>query len=1161
MSVHTPVATAENGTIVDRSCDIHVTAETSRIARVLVPTSGMPNADAALVVAQRLAARTGASVELLAVFEPRIPPPLAARVRSSPGQCEAPDRRSAAELLRRVRRQRRSITPAVRWPVRFEVGYPPFVIAEIARQTEADIIILGIGREHPDARRLGGETALHVAHFGEVPVLAVARDTTRPMRNALFVAEGETKVDAIRVALAALDRPSRLWVSYPHDSFGAAQRSNDAARHESLVSELCIPPGAQLERTDVDARDATALIRFAEQHEVDLIVMPVRGQSLAERQLIANIAVPVLRASRCSVLAVPERQAREATPLHCPPHGAICASNIPITAARAAGDPMQWIRWFSEIGIDDVPLVGGKNASLGEMLRELAPLGVPVPDGFAITAEGFRHFLRANSLEQKILALLATTKGVADIEAKSLAVRELMLAGTIPPDLAEEIRAAYRELSRRCGEAALEVAIRSSATAEDLPGASFAGAHETMLNVQGESAVLESVRRCFASLYTPRAIAYRNDMGFAHDAVSLSVGVQKMLRTDSAVSGVIFTLDTDTGFRDVVQIDAIYGLGENIVQGRVGPDEFYVHKPTLRQGFKPILWRRLGTKELRLVFDRAKSRHDNRLVPPEERARFCLTDDEVLQLARWALAIEDHYSEKRGQPTPMDIEFAKDGSAGSLFIVQARPETVHAARHGLTFKTYALTERGTVLLEGLAVGEQIASGAARVIADASRMAEFRPGEVLVTESTDPNWEPVLKQASAVITARGGRTSHAAIVARELGIPAIVGAEDAMTTIANGRVVTVSCAEGETGHVYDGALAFRTEEVDPTSLPSTRTRICMNVGDPTRAFKLAMLPNDGVGLARMEFIFASWVRVHPLALTRYDSLPADTRLEVDALTARYADKREYFVDTLAQGIATLTAAFWPRPVILRFSDFKSNEYAHLTGGAAFETPEENPMLGWRGASRYYHPDYKDGFLLEVAAVKRVRETMGLTNLKLMIPFCRTPEEGKKALAVMREGGLVRGEGGLEVYVMAEIPSNVILVDRFAPLFDGFSIGSNDLTQLVLGVDRDSVRVAPLFDERDEAVRRMCAQLIAGAHAAGRTVGICGQAPSDYPEFAAFLVEQGIDSISLNPDAVVRTKRRVAETEARLAATFSVAAPTGNTPGPARATPAAEVAVRV
>jgi pyruvate,water dikinase len=824
---------------------------------------------------------------------------------------------------------------------------------------------------------------------------------------------------------------------------------------------------------------------------------------------------------------------------------------------------MSFILWFAEIGIDDVPLVGGKNASLGEMLRELTPLGVPVPDGFAVTAEGFRHYLRANSLDQRIPTLLGATRddAVADVEAKSVAVRELVLQGTMPPDLVAEILASYRELSRRSNVDMLEVAVRSSATAEDLPGASFAGAHETLLNVQGETAVLDAVRRCFASLYTPRAIGYRNDMGFAHDAVSLSVGVQRMLRTDTAVSGVIFTLDTETGFRDVVQIDAIYGLGENIVQGRVGPDEFYVHKPTLRQNFKPILWRRLGTKEMRLIFDRGKRVHDNRPVPADERARFCLTDDEVLQLARWALAIEDHYSAKHGAPTPMDIEFAKDGPDGSLFIVQARPETVHAVRHGLTFQSYELLEQGSVLVDGLAVGEKIASGPARIIADASRMGEFRTGEVLVTESTDPNLEPVLKQASAVITARGGRTSHAAIVARELGIPAIVGAENAMTKISSGQVVTVSCADGETGHVYSGALAFRTESVDMASLPSTRTKICVNVGDPTQAFKVAMMPNDGVGLARMEFIFASWVRVHPLALTRYDTLSVEARREVNALTARYTDKCEYFVDTLAQGIATLTAAFWPKPVILRFSDFKSNEYAHLTGGAAFEVAEDNPMLGWRGASRYYHPDYKDGFLLEVAAVKRVRETMGLTNLKVMIPFCRTPEEAKKVLAVMREGGLVRGENGLEVYVMAEIPSNVILVDRFAPLFDGFSIGSNDLTQLVLGVDRDSSRIAPLFDERDEAVRRMCAQLIGGAHAAGCSVGICGQAPSDYPEFAAFLVEQGVDSISLNPDAVIRTKRRVAEQEASMVASRSQVQPKPGDAAWERASRNAEIPVGI
>ncbi|HSA54962.1 MAG TPA: phosphoenolpyruvate synthase [Gemmatimonadaceae bacterium] len=791
---------------------------------------------------------------------------------------------------------------------------------------------------------------------------------------------------------------------------------------------------------------------------------------------------------------------------------------------------MRWIRRFAELGIEDVPLVGGKNASLGEMRRELGALGIPVPDGFAVTADAFREFLSANALEARIGELLrGRGADVGDLEQRSDRIRDLVLAGRIPDGIADEIRAAYWELSRTRREAALEVAVRSSATAEDLPGASFAGAHQTLLNVRGEPELLDAVRRCYASLYTPRAIRYRDDMGFAHEVVALSVGVQQMLAADASVSGVIFTLDTETGFRDVVMIDAIYGLGENIVQGRVVPDEFYVHKPTLRAGHRPILWRKLGSKEFRLVFDRAKRAHDNRPVPPEERARFTLGDEQVLQLARWAIAIEDHYSRKLGHPTPMDIEFARDGPEGELCILQARPETVHSMKRGATLKVYSLTERSRVLVEGLAVGDQVAAGATRVIRDASGIGAFQPGEVLVTESTDPDWEPVLKRSAAVVTASGGRTSHAAIVSRELGIPAVVGARDALTALATGQAVTVSCAEGEAGRVYEGTLPFQVEEIDPASLPATRTRIMLNAGDPEQAFRLAMLPNDGVGLARMEFIFAGWVRVHPLALTRFETLPPALRRQVEALTARYADKREYFVDTLAQGIATLAGAFWPRPVILRFSDFKTNEYAHLLGGAPFEEEEENPMLGWRGASRYYHPDYREGFLLEVEAVKRVREVMGLTNLKVMIPFCRTPEEGKKVLDTMREGGLARGVDGLEVYVMAEIPSNVILAERFAELFDGFSIGSNDLTQLILGVDRDSTRVAPLFDERNEAVRRACADLIATAHRAGRTVGICGQAPSDYAEFAAFLVEQGIDSMSLNADALVRTRRRVWEAE--------------------------------
>jgi pyruvate,water dikinase len=800
------------------------------------------------------------------------------------------------------------------------------------------------------------------------------------------------------------------------------------------------------------------------------------------------------------------------------------------------------MRWFSDIDIADVPLVGGKNASLGEMRRELTSLGIPVPDGFAVTAEAFREFLRANQLEGRVAQLLAgrDRADLTALERCSDAVRQMMLAAILPNEIASELRAAYRQLSERAGVESLEVAVRSSATAEDLPTASFAGAHATLLNVRGEAELLDAVRKCFASLYTPRAIRYREDMGFSHDAVALSVGVQQMLASDASVSGVIFTLDTETGFRDVILIDAIYGLGENIVQGRVGPDEFYVHKPTLRAGKKPIVRRKLGSKEYRLVFDRAKRVHDNRPVPAAERGRFCLADDQVLQLASWALAIEDHYSRKLGHPTPMDIEFAKDGPEGSLCIVQARPETVHSAKRGPTIKVFELIEQGRVLVEGLAVGEQIASGNARVIADPAHMQEFERGEVLVTEVTDPDWEPLLKRSAAVVTARGGRTSHAAIVARELGIPAVVGAAGALSALASGEPVTVSCAEGESGRVYAGALPFRVAEIDPATLPETRTKIMVNAGDPELAFRLAMLPNDGVGLARMEFIFAGWVKVHPLALTRFAALPIAVRRQIEELTARYPDKAEYFVDTLAQGIGTLAAAFWPRPVILRFSDFKSNEYAHLLGGASFETEEANPMLGWRGASRYYHPDYKEGFLLEVAAVRRVREVMGLTNLKVMIPFCRTPEEGAKVLQTMREGGLVRGENGLEVYVMAEIPANVILAERFAELFDGFSIGSNDLTQLVLGVDRDSTRVASLFDERNEAVKRACADLIAAAHLRHRTVGICGQAPSDYPEFAAFLVDCGIDSISLNADSLLRTKRRVWEAEQARASSAPVRA---------------------
>jgi pyruvate,water dikinase len=791
----------------------------------------------------------------------------------------------------------------------------------------------------------------------------------------------------------------------------------------------------------------------------------------------------------------------------------------------------RWIRDLASVGLDDVSLVGGKNASLGQMLRELTPLGVRVPDGIAVTAEGYRHFLREARLEGPIGDLLAgvRTTDVADLVAASERVRALILGAELPEDLTGEIVQAYRALGGVAPGAF--VAVRSSATAEDLPGASFAGQQESFLHVRGEAAVLHAVKRCFASLFTARAISYRVDMGFAHADVALSVAIQRMVRADRGAAGVIFTLDTESGFRDVVLISSSWGLGESVVQGKVAPDEIYVHKPTLRAGFRPVVWRRTGSKETKLVYDDALGRLTYVAVPEADRRRLSLTDDDAMMLARWAVQIEDHYSAVRGEPTPMDIEWARDGETGELFVVQARPETVHSKRATRqTLRMYRLVGTGPVLGEGIAVGDAIGVGPARVIGSIDRVAEFRPGEVLVTDTTDPDWEPIMKIAGAIVTERGGRTSHAAIVAREMGIPAVVAVPGAMLAIPGGGEVTVSCAEGEVGRVYRGRIEHQVDEIDASSLPPLRTKIFMNLAQPDLAFRLAQLPCDGVGLARLEFVFAGWVGIHPLALTRYETLSYEVRRRVDEMTVGYADKTEYFVDRLSQGIATLAAAFWPRPVILRFSDFKTNEYAHLVGGASFEPAEENPMLGWRGASRYYHPAYRDGFLLECAAVRRVREVMGLANLKLMVPFCRTPEEGQKVLDTAAEAGLRRGERDLSWYVMAEIPSNVLLADRFAELFDGFSIGSNDLTQLVLGVDRDSARVAPLFDERNEAVKRACTMLIETAHRAGRTVGICGQAPSDYPDFAAFLVERGIDSLSLSPDAIVPARLRLAALEA-------------------------------
>jgi pyruvate,water dikinase len=783
-----------------------------------------------------------------------------------------------------------------------------------------------------------------------------------------------------------------------------------------------------------------------------------------------------------------------------------------------------YVRWFKDLGRGDVASVGGKNASLGEMVNNLAQLGVRVPDGFAVTSAGYRRYLEVNALEPVIRSTLSDLDpdDIAGLKQRGATIRAAFLEGVIPDDLAQAILVAYREL----GEAG-HMAVRSSATAEDLPSASFAGQQESFLHVCGSEELLDRVRRCYASLFTDRAISYREKRGFDHLAVALSAGVQQMVNADRASSGVIFTLDPESGFRDVIYVTASWGLGENIVQGRIDPDAYHVHKPTLAAGFASIVGKRLGQKELRLVYDGLTDRLENEDVARVDRDRFALSDEEVLTLSRWSLAIEAHYG------CPMDIEWAKAADSGELFIVQARPETVHSQATGPTLRLYHLRGQGERLVVGLAVGSSVASGRACLIHDPSEMKAFQPGDVLVTEITDPDWEPLLKQASAVITERGGRTSHAAIVARELGVPAVVGAANATRLLSSGEDVTVSCAEGEAGIVYRGRVPFEVEEIDTSQLARPqRTQVLMNLANPELAYGLAQLPCDGVGLARMEFIYASWVKVHPLALTRFDALPEHVQRQVDELVGGRTDRAEYLIEQLTRGVGTLAAAFYPRPVILRFSDFKSNEYAHLLGGSGFEPDEENPMLGWRGASRYYHPEFKEGFLLEVEAVKRVRERLGLTNLKVMVPFCRTPDEGRSVLAAMAEGGLVRGENGLEVYVMAEIPANVLLADRFAEIFDGFSIGSNDLTQLVLGVDRDSDRVAPLFDERNEAVKRACRMLLETARASGTPVGICGQAPSDYPDFAAFLVEHGIHSVSLTPDSILATMARIVEAEQAL-----------------------------
>lgn len=785
----------------------------------------------------------------------------------------------------------------------------------------------------------------------------------------------------------------------------------------------------------------------------------------------------------------------------------------------------------------DVARVGGKNASLGEMFSALKTKGVGVLDGFAVTTDSYWRLLEEQDLRAKLEGLFSNLdpENLEQLAAKGHEARSRILETPLPEDLQSAVRQSYRELVGRLGREA-ELAVRSSASAEDLPEASFAGAAETFLNVRGEDSLLRAVHQCIASLFTDRAISYRARQGYSQLKVALSVGVMPMVRSDLASSGVIFTLDTESGFRDVVTINGSYGLGELVVQGVVTPDEWLVFKPTLSAGYESIVGRQLGSKEVRMLYAAGTRTTRSEATPEQDRARYCLADSEVLQLARWACLIEQHYSEIAKRSQPMDIEWAKDGLSGELFIVQARPETVHSGKNlQATAEVYHLkANSGTPVVVGQAVGEKIGAGRARVVLDVSKLQDVQQGEVLVARNTDPDWEPVMRRVAAIITDQGGRTAHAAIVSREFGIPCIVGTGNATQVLTTGREVTVCCSEGSEGHVYDGRLPFDIEHVEANAVPATHTKVMLIVGDPDQAFHLAAIPNEGVGLARMEFIVTNHIGIHPMALAQFPNLK-DAKA-VNEIRNRIAaeDPKEFFIRRLSEGVARIAAAFYPKPVIVRMSDFKTNEYARLLGGAEFEPGEENPMIGFRGASRYCDPRYAPGFALECAALARVRNAMGLTNLKAMIPFCRTVEEGKKVIAQMALHGLRQHDNGLEIYAMCEIPANVILADEFLKIFDGYSIGSNDLTQLTLGLDRDSATVAHLFDENNEAVRRMIALAIRAAQEAKKPIGICGQAPSDFPEFAEWLVTQGIDSISLNPDTAIKTALRVAASEQRLGA---------------------------
>lgn len=790
---------------------------------------------------------------------------------------------------------------------------------------------------------------------------------------------------------------------------------------------------------------------------------------------------------------------------------------------------MAAVLWFEDISIDQVPLVGGKNASLGEMVRELGGAGVRVPSGFATTAEAYRSFIAANGLAPVIEEQVEKFRGgKSTLQTAGKAIREAFLASAMPPDFVEEVRSSYAALCARAGQTDMAVAVRSSATAEDLPDASFAGQQETFLNIRGSDALLDACLRCFASLFTDRAISYREAKGFDHLDVALSIGVQQMVRSDLAGSGVAFTIDPETGFPGAVVISGAWGLGETVVQGAVDPDKYAVFKPLLgKTGALPVIEKTRGAKAIKMIYAEEVGATTRTVeTSADERAQMVLTDEEIVELGRWAVAIERHYGRA------MDLEWAKDGQDGLLYIVQARPETVQSGRSFSNLQVYHLKEKAPPIASGVAIGSAVAAGKACVIAEAADIANFIDGAILVTDNTDPDWVPVMKRAAGIVTNHGGNTSHAAIVSRELGVPAIVGCGTATDAIADGQPITISCAEGEVGKVYPGTLEFEREDIDIGALPEPRTQVMVNIADPSAAFSWWQLPAKGVGLARMEFIINTLIKIHPMALVHPERLEAPEREHIEQLTAAYASPADYFVDRLARGIAKLAAPYYPHPAIVRLSDFKTNEYAHLLGGSVFEPAEANPMIGFRGSSRYYDERYRDGFALECRALKLVRETLGFDNVIVMVPFCRTPGEADRVLDVMRENGLERGKGGLQVYMMCEIPSNVILADQFAPRFDGFSIGSNDLTQLTLGIDRDSELLAHLFDARDEAVKRLIVQAIEQCHEAGIKIGICGQAPSNHPDFAQFLVEHGIDSISLNPDSFVRTVGSIAEAESAL-----------------------------